>query len=150
MAKLKIGDKAPDFCGRNQEGHDICLGDYRGHKLVLYFYPKDNTTGCTAQALSMRDSFNVFLEKSYMVAGVSPDSEKSHQGFIAKHQLPFPLIADTEKVIATAYGVWQEKKLYGKTHMGIVRTTFVIDEHGVIENIIEKVNTKNHADQLLD
>lgn len=150
MTNLKIGDKAPDFCGKDQTGQDICLGDYKGYKLVLYFYPKDNTTGCTAQAISMRNSYDVFLENSYMVLGVSPDNEKSHQNFIAKHNLPFPLIADTDKVIANAYGVWAEKSMYGRTYMGIVRTTFVIDEHGVIENIIEKVTTKNHAEQLLN
>ncbi len=149
MLKLKIGDKAPDFKGKDQHGKEIGLSDYRGKKLVLYFYPKDNTSGCTAEACSLRDSYSDFRNRGYEIVGVSPDSEKSHTGFITKYNLPFTLIADSEKVIATAYGVWGEKKMYGRAYMGIIRTTFVIDEKGVIEDIIEKVDTKNHAQQLL-
>jgi len=149
MLKLKIGDQAPDFKGKNQSGNDVCLQDYKGRKLVLYFYPKDNTSGCTAEACSLRDSYSDFRNRGYEIVGVSPDSEKSHTGFIAKHSLPFILIADTDKTIATAYGVWGEKKMYGRAYMGVFRTTFVIDENGVIENIIVKVDTKNHAQQIL-
>ncbi len=149
MSKLSAGDKAPDFKGKNQDGKDIHLSDYLGKKLILYFYPKDNTSGCTAEACSLRDSYGEFRNKGYEIVGISPDTEKSHTGFIHKYQLPFTLVADTDHAIATAYGVWAEKKMYGRTYMGILRTTFVINEKGVIENIIEKVDTKNHAGQLL-
>ena len=148
MTKLKIGDKAPDFQGRDQNGNEISLQDYSGKKLILYFYPKDNTSGCTAEACNLRDSYSEFRRSKYDVVGVSPDSEKSHVGFISKNNLPFTLIADTDKAIAIAYGVWGEKKLYGRAYMGIHRTTFLIDESGYIENIIEKVDTKNHAQQI--
>ena len=149
MGKLKIGDKAPEFKGRNQDSKEISLSDYRGQKLILYFYPKDNTSGCTAEACSLRDSYQEFRDRGYAIVGVSPDSEKSHIGFAAKNNLPFPLIADTDKQIASAYGVWGEKKMYGKTYMGILRTTFIIEENGIIQNIIEKVDTKNHSRQIL-
>ncbi|MDR0714980.1 MAG: thioredoxin-dependent thiol peroxidase [Bacteroidales bacterium] len=147
--KLAIGDKAPDFKGIKQDGKEISLNDFRGRKLVLYFYPKDNTGGCTAEACSLRDAYDDFQDKGYAIVGVSPDNERSHTGFILKHRLPFPLIADSNHAIAELYGVWGEKKLYGKTYMGILRTTFVIDEKGIIEHIVEKVDTKNHAAQLL-
>jgi peroxiredoxin Q/BCP len=149
MTDLKTGDNAPAFTGKDQNGNIISLADYKGKKLVLYFYPKDNTSGCTAEACSLRDSYQVLQTKGYSVVGVSPDSEKSHIGFIAKYNLPFPLIADTDKSIAQAYGVWAEKKMYGKTFMGILRTTFKIDENGIIEDIITKVRTKDHAEQIL-
>ena len=149
MTKLKTGDKAPDFKGKDQNGSEVCLQDYKGKKLVLYFYPKDNTSGCTAEACNLRDSYSDFRSRGFEIIGVSPDSEKSHTGFIAKNSLPFTLIADTDKAIAAAYGVWGEKKMYGRAYMGIIRTTFVIDENGLIEDIIEKVDTKNHARQLL-
>ena len=149
MTKLKIGDKAPDFQGKDQNGNKICLQDYLGKRLILYFYPKDNTSGCTAEACNLRDSYSEFRRSEYEVVGVSPDNEKSHTGFISKYSLPFTLIADTDKVIAIAYGVWGEKKLYGRAYMGIHRTTFMIDKNGYIENIIEKVDTKNHAKQIL-
>ncbi len=149
MLNLKPGDKAPEFKGKDQNGKEIALSDYRGKKLILYFYPKDNTSGCTAEACSLRDSYDDFRKRGYEIVGVSPDSEKSHTGFISKHGLPFTLIADTNKSIAEAYGVWAEKKMYGRTYMGILRTTFVIDENGVIGKIIEKVDTKKHAEQLL-
>jgi len=148
MLKLVPGDKAPDFKGKNQNGDDICLQDYKGRKLVLYFYPKDNTSGCTAEACSLRDWYGDFRSRGYEIVGVSPDSEKSHIGFIAKYSLPFTLIADTDKIIATSYGVWGEKKMYGRSYMGIFRTTFVIDEDGYISDVIEKVDTKNHAQQI--
>jgi peroxiredoxin Q/BCP len=149
MIDLKAGDKAPDFSGKNQDGNVVCLSDYKGKKLVLYFYPKDNTSGCTAEACSLRNSWQTLQAKGYSILGVSPDSEKSHTGFIQKYNLPFPLIADTDKTIAQAYGVWAEKKLYGKTYMGILRTTFIIDENGVIEDVIAKVRTKDHGEQII-
>jgi peroxiredoxin Q/BCP len=149
MIELKIGDKAPDFSGRDQDGNTVNLSDYKGKKLVLYFYPKDNTSGCTAEACSLRDSYQVLQSKGYSILGVSPDSEKSHAGFREKYTLPFPLIADTDKNVAQLYGVWAEKKMYGKTYMGILRTTFKIDENGLIEDIITKVNTKNHGEQII-
>jgi peroxiredoxin Q/BCP len=149
MIDLKTGDKAPDFSGKNQEGNIVSLSDYKGKKLVLYFYPKDNTSGCTAEACSLRDSWQALQAKGYSILGVSPDSEKSHTGFIQKYNLPFPLIADTDKTVAQAYGVWAEKKLYGKTYMGILRTTFIIDENGVIEDVIAKVRTKDHGEQII-
>ncbi|HEX3009722.1 MAG TPA: thioredoxin-dependent thiol peroxidase [Bacteroidales bacterium] len=150
MSKLKVGDKAPDFKAVDQDGRSISLSDYKGKKVILYFYPKDNTSGCTDEACSLRDGYEVITSSGYEVIGVSADSEKSHQGFAKKHNLPFRLIADTDKKVIQAYGVWGEKKMYGKTYEGIYRTTFIISEDGVIENIIEKVNTKNHAGQILE
>jgi peroxiredoxin Q/BCP len=149
MIDLKTGDKAPDFSGKDQDGHTVSLSDYQGKKLVLYFYPKDNTSGCTAEACSLRDSYQALQAKGYSILGVSPDSETSHTNFIRKYNLPFPLIADIDKNIAQLYGVWAEKKMYGKTYMGILRTTFKIDENGIIEDIITKVRTKDHAEQIL-
>lgn len=150
MAQLKEGMKAPQLKGKNQSGETVSLDDYIGRKLVLYFYPKDNTPGCTAQACNLNDNYSSFISKGYEVLGVSPDDEKSHQKFIGKYNLKFNLIADTEKKISEAYGVWVEKKMYGKTYMGVARTTFIINEQGVIEKIISKVDTKNHADQIID
>ena len=148
--KLKTGDKAPNFEGKDEKGEIRKLSDYKGKKLVLYFYPKDNTPGCTAEACDLRDNFQEFKTKEMDIIGVSPDKEKSHQNFIQKHQLPFPLIADTEKKIMMDYGVWGEKKMYGRTYMGVLRTTFIIDENGNIENIFEKVKTKEHATQIFN
>ena len=149
MSKLKPGDKAPDFKGKDQDGNLISLADFKGHKLVLYFYPRDNTPGCTSQACNLRDNYDMLLEKGYKVVGVSADSEKSHQKFIEKHSLPFPLIADTEKEILKAFDVWGPKKFMGKEYMGINRTTFVIDEEGVISEVISKVKTKDHVAQII-
>ncbi len=149
MTKLKEGDKAPDFKGKDQDGNLISLDDFKGHKLVLYFYPKDSTPGCTSQACNLRDNYDYLLKNGYKVLGVSADSEKSHQKFIAKNNLPFPLISDTEKEILQAYDVWVLKKFMGKEFMGIKRTTFVIDEEGKIEEIIEKVKTKDHTAQII-
>ncbi len=148
MVKLKEGMSAPSFEGVDQEGRTIKLSDFAGRKLVLYFYPKDNTSGCTAEACSLRDSHEEFLNKGFAVVGVSADSEKSHKGFAEKYSLPFPLIADTSRKIVNDYGVYQEKKMYGKSFFGIVRTTFIIDEKGKIEKIISKVDTKNHSEQI--
>jgi peroxiredoxin Q/BCP len=147
---LQAGDKAPDFKGVNQEGENIALSDYRGKRVILYFYPKDNTPGCTAEACSLNDSNSYFLDKGFVIIGVSPDSVESHQRFAAKYGLSFNLIADPEKVIIQAYGAWGEKKNYGKTYMGLLRTTFVISAQGIIEQVFPKVDTKNHADQLIE
>lgn len=146
---LTIGETAPDFTSTDQNGEIIRLSDYRGRRVALYFYPKDDTPGCTAQACSLRDSYSDLQAAGYEVLGVSTDSEASHQKFAKKHDLPFRLVADTDKQIVEAYGVWQEKSNYGRTYMGTVRTTFVIDEQGIITDIIGKIDTKNHAKQLL-
>ena len=148
MVKLKEGMSAPSFEGVDQEGRIVKLRDFAGRKLVLYFYPKDNTSGCTAEACSLRDSHEEFLNRGFAVVGVSTDSEKSHKGFAEKYSLPFPLIADTSRKIVNDYGVYQEKKMYGKSFFGIVRTTFIIDEKGKLEKIIAKVDTKNHSEQI--
>lgn len=149
MKQLKIGDKAPEFKGKDQDGKDVNLADYKGRKLLLYFYPKDSTPGCTAEACSLRDGYSELLDSGYDVLGVSVDSETSHRKFIDKHELPFQLLSDIDKSVVTAYGVWGEKKFMGKTYMGTIRTTFLIDENGIIENIITKVQTKDHANQVL-
>ncbi len=148
MNQLKEGMKAPPFEGRDQNGQLIRLSDYKGKKLVLFFYPKDNTPGCTSEACNLRDNHDTLLKEGFAVVGVSMDTEKSHKSFAEKHSLPFPLIADTSKKILDDYGVWRQKSLYGKTFMGTVRTTFIIDEEGTIEKIISKVETKNHSDQI--
>jgi peroxiredoxin Q/BCP len=148
--KLNIGDKAPDFKGVDQNENAISLSDFNGHKLILYFYPKDNTPGCTAESCDLRDNYDMWLSKGFKVLGVSPDSAKSHQKFISKYNLPFPLIADEEKIIIKAYGAWGLKKMYGKEYEGLLRTTFVINEHGVIDQIFTKVKTKEHTKQILE
>jgi peroxiredoxin Q/BCP len=148
MAQLKEGMPAPPFEGTDQDGKLIKLSDYIGKKIVLYFYPKDNTSGCTAEACNLRDNYDDFLKKGFTVIGVSADSEKSHKNFAGKYSLPFPLIADTSKKILDDYGVWKQKKMYGKSFLGIARTTFIIDEKGIIEKIISKVDTKSHSEQI--
>jgi peroxiredoxin Q/BCP len=150
MIQLKEGLKAPWFEGIDQNGKEVKLSDFTGKKVILYFYPKDNTPGCTAEACNLRDNFELFLKKEFAVIGVSPDNEKSHKGFAGKYSLPFPLIADTSKKILNDYGVWGEKKMYGKSYMGVNRTTFVIDEKGIIENIITKVDTAGHTEQIFN
>jgi thioredoxin-dependent peroxiredoxin len=147
---LKVGDKAPDFTVNDQDGKPVRLSDLRGSKVVLYFYPKDMTPGCTAEACNLRDNYKSMLKKGYEILGVSTDSEKSHKKFIEKERLPFRLLADTEKNIHNAYGTWIEKSMYGRKYMGTARITFVIDEKGVIEDIIQKVDTKNHVSQILE
>ena len=150
MIELKEGMMAPVFQGTDQNGNSVKLADFTGKKVVLYFYPKDNTPGCTAEACNLRDNWNSFLKKGFAVIGVSPDNEKSHKGFAKKYDLPFPLIADTEKKILNDYGVWGEKKMYGRTYLGVIRTTFIIDEKGIIEKIINKVDTGEHTKQIFD
>jgi thioredoxin-dependent peroxiredoxin len=150
MTKLKVGDKAPEFTGIDQDSKNISLTDFKGRKLILYFYPKDDTTGCTAEACNLRDNYDDLLKKGYAILGVSADDEASHKKFIAKYVLPFPLLADKDKRIIGLYDVWGEKNLYGKISMGILRTTFIIDEKGIIEEIITKVDTKNHTNQILE
>lgn len=148
MNILKEGDKAPMFKGIDQNGEIISLDDFKGKKVVLYFYPKDNTPGCTNEACDLRDNYNDLLEKGLDVIGVSPDSEKSHQKFIEKYDLPFKLISDPNKEVLNLYNAWGEKKLYGKTYDGVLRKTFIINENQTIEKIIEKVKTKDHTNQI--
>ncbi len=146
----EIGKKAPAFSAKNQKEETLTLDHYKGKKLVLYFYPKDDTPGCTAEACDLRDHYQKFLDAGYEILGVSPDKEAKHQKFIDKYELPFDLLADTEQTVANAYGVWVEKNMYGRKYMGIKRTTFIINEEGVLEEIIEKVKTKEHASQILN
>jgi peroxiredoxin Q/BCP len=148
--KLKQGDQAPNFESTDQNGNKVRLSDFKGKKVVLYFYPKDNTPGCTAEACNLRDNYNQFTAKGYEILGVSSDSEKSHQKFIDKYELPFRLLADVDKSIHELYDTWVEKSMYGRKYMGTARVTFIIDENGVIEDIIEKVKTKDHTAQILD
>ena len=146
---LNPGDKAPDFEVQDESGSIKKLSDYRGRKLVLFFYPRDNTPTCTKEACNLRDNYQSFKDLGYEILGISSDNSKSHQKFITKHELPFSLLADTEKHLHQAYGTWVEKSMYGRKYMGTARTTFVIDENGVIENVIEKVKAIEHSDQIL-
>lgn len=148
---MNIGEKAPELLGLDQNGEEIRLSNYRGKKVVLYFYPKDNTPGCTAQACNLRDNYSDLQKAGYEVIGVSVDDAKSHQKFIAKHELPFTLIADTDKQLVETFGVWGEKSMCGRKYMGTFRTTFIIDEEGNIERIIapKQVKTKEHAKQII-
>ncbi|MGM0503269.1 MAG: thioredoxin-dependent thiol peroxidase [Bacteroidota bacterium] len=148
MATLKEGDKAPVFKGLDQNGEEISLDQYQGKKVVLYFYPKDNTPGCTAEACNLRDNYSDFLNKGMDVIGISPDNEISHQRFIDKYDLPFRLITDPGKKILNLYNAWGEKKMYGKTYEGVLRKTYIIAEDQTIEKIIDKVKTKDHTNQI--
>jgi len=148
MTQPTEGMPAPLFEGTDQNGNTVKLSGFKGKKIILYFYPKDNTPGCTAEACSLRDSHEDLLKKGFIVLGVSPDSEKSHQKFADKYNLPFPLVADPDKKILTAYGAYGEKVMYGKKVTGVIRTTFIIDEKGIIEKVIKKVDTKEHASQI--
>lgn len=150
MAELEEGQKAPDFTAKDQNGNTSSLRDFSGKNLILYFYPKDDTPGCTAEACSFRDNYKLLMDQGFNILGVSIDDEKSHQKFIAKYSLPFPLIADTDKSIAEAYGVWVEKNMYGRKYMGVARKTFIIDPEGIIKAIISKVDTKNSSQQIID
>jgi len=149
MTTLTTGKKAPAFKGLDQNGNKISFTDFKGKKIILYFYPKDDTPGCTAQACNLRDNYSALLKKGFAVVGVSTDAVKTHKKFETKYELPFPLIADEDKKIVEQYGVWGEKKFMGKTYMGITRTTFLIDEAGKIIKIIEKPDTKNHTEEIL-
>lgn len=149
---MNVGDKAPEILGTNEKGEKVCLSAYKGKKIVLYFYPKDNTSGCTVQACNLRDNYEELRKAGYEVIGVSVDNERSHQKFIEKNNLPFTLIADIDKKLVEEFGVWGEKKLYGRAYMGTFRTTFLINEEGIIERIItpKEVKTKEHAAQILN
>ncbi|PQJ19693.1 thioredoxin-dependent thiol peroxidase [Tenacibaculum sp. SG-28] len=149
MTTLKIGDKAPAFEAKDEKGNTRKLADYAGKKLVVFFYPKASTPGCTAEACNLRDNYETFVNQGYEILGVSADSAKRQQNWIAKHDLPFPLLADEDKEVISQFGVWGPKKFMGKEYDGIHRTTFVIDENGVIEEVIAKVKTKEHASQIL-
>lgn len=146
--KLQVGDKAPEFTTKDQDGNNVSLSDFKGKKVVLYFYPNDMTPGCTAEACSLRDNYKALQKQGYVVLGISSNDEKSHKKFIAKEKLPFSLLADTDKSVHEKYGTWGEKSLYGRKYMGTFRVTFIIDEKGIIREIIEKVDTKNHASQI--
>ncbi len=147
--KLKIGDQVPDFEAKDQNGNLIKLSDYKGKKIVLFFYPKDDTPGCTAEACNLRDNYSALQSKGYEVIGVSSDDEKSHQKFISKFELPFTLISDPDKKVHDIFGTWGEKSTFGRKYMGTIRTTFIIDGEGKIEDVIEKVDTKEHTSQIL-
>lgn len=149
MAQIKVGEAAPQINAPDQDGKFINLAEYKGKKVILYFYPKDDTPGCTAEACNLRDNYSELLKKGFAIIGVSADDEKSHKKFIDKFDLPFPLISDTDKNVIKAYGAWGEKNMYGKIYEGILRKTFVISENGKIEHIFEKVDTKGHAEQIL-
>ncbi|MEO6851760.1 MAG: thioredoxin-dependent thiol peroxidase [Mucilaginibacter sp.] len=150
MAKPKEGEKAPEFTANDQNGNTISLADYKGKNVILYFYPKDDTPGCTAEACSFRDNYQSLLGKGFAVIGVSTDDEKSHKKFEKKFNLPFPLIADPDKKIVEDYGIWVEKNMYGKKYMGTARTTFLIDGNGIITHVIDKVDTAASSQQVLD
>ena len=151
MTHMTIGTKAPDLLGLNEKGEEIRLSHYAGKKLVLYFYPKDSTSGCTTEACNLRDNYAALRQAGYEVVGVSVNSAASHQKFIAKHELPFPLIADTDKTLVEAFGVWGEKSMYGRKYMGTFRTTFIINEEGIVERILlpKEIKVKEHAEQIL-
>ena len=150
MSELKIGDMAPDFCLPTQSGEQLSLADLKGSKTVLYFYPKDNTSGCTLEAKSLRDGKQELATRGYRIVGVSPDSERSHQNFCSKHELNFTLLSDKEKAMCEAYGVWVEKSMYGRKYMGVARKTFFLDEEGHITHIFDKVNTAEHFQQIIN
>ena len=150
MTSLNVGDKAPDFVALNEFGQPTSLSDFLGKKVILYFYPKDMTPGCTAESCNLGENYSLLQENGFIVLGVSPDSSKSHQKFIDKYNLPFSLIADEDKAVIKAFGVWGPKKFMGKEYDGVHRTTFVIDEDGVIEKVFSKVKTKDHTNQILE
>ncbi|MEI6349230.1 MAG: thioredoxin-dependent thiol peroxidase [Bacteroidota bacterium] len=147
---LNIGEKAPSFSGVDQNNNTLEISQFKGSKIVLYFYPKDSTPGCTAEACNLRDNYELLQKEGFKIIGVSPDNVKSHEKFATKYELPFPLIADTDKKIVTDYQVWGEKKFMGRTYMGVFRTTFIINEQGIIEDILTQVDTKNHTEQIIN
>ena len=150
MAEVKVGEFAPEFTSTTQDGAQISLSDLKGARTVLYFYPKDNTSGCTLEAKSLRDGKEEFSRRGYRIVGVSPDSERSHQNFCSKHELNFTLIADTDHSVCEAFGVWAEKSMYGRKYMGVKRTTFLLDEEGKITHIFDKVKTATHFEQIIN
>lgn len=150
MTHLKEGQQAPDFNGTDQNGNPVSLAGFKGKKLILYFYPADNTPTCTVEACNLRDNFDELKKEGYAILGVSPDSARKHQNFIKKHQLPFPLLVDEALTVIKSYGVWGKKKTFGKEYEGLIRTTFVINEEGIIEKIFDKVQSKRHASQILE
>lgn len=149
MTTIEVGDKAPEFSVADQDGNTLKLSDFRGKKLVLFFYPKASTPGCTAEACNLRDNWQTFKEKGYAILGVSADTQRKQTNFKNKYELPFPLLADEDKEVINAYGVWGPKKFMGKEYEGIHRTSFIIDEEGKIEEVIKKVKTKDHTNQIL-
>ncbi|HVU85356.1 MAG TPA: thioredoxin-dependent thiol peroxidase [Puia sp.] len=149
MAHLKEGDKAPVFSGKDQQGKKVSLSDFRGKKLIIYFYPQDDTPTCTIEACNLRDNYSLLKREGFTILGVSPDSEKSHKKFAAKFDLPFTLIADPDHNIIDKYGVWGEKQLFGREYMGVIRTTFLIDEQGIIRKIFEKPKSSAHAEEII-
>lgn len=150
MSYLNVGEKAPDFNVVNQDGENVKLSDFTGHKVILYFYPKADTPGCTAESCNLRDNYEDLLNKGYKIIGVSPDTQEKQKKFAEKYNLPFPLLADIDKEVIKAYGAWGIKKMYGKEYEGLLRTTYVIDEEGKVERVFPKVKTKDHADQILE
>ncbi|MBI5913936.1 MAG: thioredoxin-dependent thiol peroxidase [Bacteroidetes bacterium] len=150
MTHLKTGDKAPNFNSKDEHGHPVLLADFKGRKLVLYFYPADDTPTCTVEACNLRDNYEVLKKQGFHLLGVSPDSATKHRNFIKKHSLPFPLLMDEDHAIINAYGVWGPKVLFGREYDGLLRTTFIINEHGIIEKVIDKVESKRHAEQILE
>ena len=150
MNTLKVGDKVPDFTVNNQDGDAVSLSDYKGKKLIVFFYPKASTPGCTAEACNLRDNYKELQKQGYELLGVSADSEKRQTNFRNKYEFPFPLLADEDKIVIKAFGVWGEKKFMGRTYDGIHRKTFLVDKNGIIERVIDKVKTKDHASQILD
>jgi thioredoxin-dependent peroxiredoxin len=150
MVILKEGDKAPAFSAKNQDGKKVSLADFKGKKLVLYFYPEDGTPTCTVQACNLRDNYALLKKQGFEIVGVSPDNEKSHKKFETKHELPFTLVTDTDHTILNNYGVWGEKQMYGRKYMGVLRTTFVLDEKGIIKKIFLKPKSKQHAEEIIN
>ena len=150
MAEVKVGEFAPEFTSTTQDGAQISLSDLKGARTVLYFYPKDNTSGCTLEAKSLRDGKEELSRRGFRIVGVSPDSERSHQNFCTKHELNFTLIADTDHSVCEAFGVWAEKSMYGRKYMGVKRTTFILDEEGKITHIFDKVKTATHFEQIIN
>lgn len=149
MSKLNVGDLAPDFKLLNQDGESISLDQYKGKKVIIYFYPKDNTPGCTSEACNFRDNYKYWMEKGYVILGISPDGQASHKKFQEKYDLPFPLLSDENKETIKAYGAWGLKKLYGREYEGLIRSTFIVDEEGKIAEIFMKVKTKEHTEQII-
>ena len=149
MTHLKEGDKAPVFSGNDQQGKKVSLSDFKGKKVIIYFYPQDDTPTCTIEACNLRDNYSLLKKEGFVILGISPDTEKSHKKFAAKFDLPFTLIADPEHIIIDKYGVWGQKQLFGREYMGVIRTTFLVDEHGMLRKIFEKPKNSTHAEEII-